>query len=1066
MTKAETIELRIPTYLRGEDNPYPPLSFGRRLNGYNQYPYCMQDDIDIGPGGLRFVPDAKYKAVRLSNGMLEALILPQMNGRLYSLRNLETGREVFYRNNVVKPALVAIRGAWISGGIEFNTPSLGHSVSTVSPVFHFIENGERECAVTVGDVDRCTRQRWQVRMSLKEGRAALDVETGIFNPNGYRERLYYWENAAVPASDDLRFICNSRWTAGGTVKPWPVQDGLDRSLHINNYLPVDHFSYRQDADFFGAYYAKRRVGTYHWGFRHQSSGQKYFSWGMRDDNKIWEGFLTDRDGQYIEIQSGLYQSQSVTDWLEAGETLSFKGSWFGTEDMAAVTWADRDVAISVSEGAVEIFSIGLSGDFLVSIQPDGGGTSLEKTLRMTSGKTTRIESPTLNMALKVSTLDGRTVFLEDKRESRPLPIDISPRNWSGDSSSANTLASAENFEKYHFWLDAMDELKKAKKASVVDSCILLANVLLKTNQIDKALDAIGQGLDRNPGNAGLHSLAASTYIRRFRFHGDRADLWHAKDHCLALRSGGRLPSNAIVSMSLCELFDGRLVYAKELLESVAAELHGWGVALTMLAGIFRRTGDKGGAGRIVTEMPALWIEKAGEIYLSTGDDSSLVRILGEFPKRGPDGIHAVELMIEWLLAYWRLKWFDDLMELARKTEELFPPVSDHPVFNLLIADACLSTGDRRKAKEMAQRAAQCPIDYVFPSRWEDEALLLNGITLADGACKSFEFLYALFLIENGRPKAGMKKLTSFCDGTASGSFRRRANEIIAKWELLNSHKGHAKRSLSSALAEGPFDRRLFLRLDYALSDAHDLKGRIKLHKSIPASILDRGDIALRRASLLLNAGDFEEALDIFLSHKFNQTEGQAGVRRLYVDALLLSGLKHFEHNELKTASHRFTAVMEYPKNIGSASYLGEHSRLARFMLGLIAERQGMAPDAKRLWAGILNEKANGERYVVEGFEANKSSIRSDEFAAVVFASIKLGRENLKLGLLSRIHCERKARNLHPEETATWDCLSLLLSGRRKKAVVVIRKASETFKCSPLPKIFKFLATLVCDNKIL
>ena len=107
---------------------------------------------------MQFIPDRKYQAVRLSNGILEVLVLPALNGRLYSLRNLQTGREIFYRNHVVKPALVAIRGAWISGGIEFNAPSLGHSVSTVAPVFHSLENHADECAVTVGDIDRCIRQ--------------------------------------------------------------------------------------------------------------------------------------------------------------------------------------------------------------------------------------------------------------------------------------------------------------------------------------------------------------------------------------------------------------------------------------------------------------------------------------------------------------------------------------------------------------------------------------------------------------------------------------------------------------------------------------------------------------------------------------------------------------------------------------------------------------------------------------------------------------------------------------------------------------------------------------------
>ena len=253
MLTIEQTSIVIPTYQRGPDDPYPPLTFGgatgRDLRPARRkaYPYPMQDDIDIAtmPCDSRH----EHRAVRLSNGLLEALVLPDLNGRLYSLRNLCTGRELFYRNNVVKPALVALRGAWLSGGIEFNFPTRGHSVSTVSPVLCRVEQQAGEVAVIVGDLARTTRQRWEVRMSLRAGRAALDITSSLLNPNHHRERLYFWENAAVPATEDLRFVCRCDWTVGGeSALPFPWRDGVDVSRHINNCRPCDHLGYRLHAD--------------------------------------------------------------------------------------------------------------------------------------------------------------------------------------------------------------------------------------------------------------------------------------------------------------------------------------------------------------------------------------------------------------------------------------------------------------------------------------------------------------------------------------------------------------------------------------------------------------------------------------------------------------------------------------------------------------------------------------------------------------------------------------------------------------------------------------------------
>jgi len=109
--------IQIPTYLLGSEDPNPPFQL---VNEHEVYPYTMLDDLTDNR------EPRTYKAIVLENEYLRATILPELGGRLYSLYDKTANREVFYRNRSVKYGLVALRGAWISGGIEFNFPN-GHS---------------------------------------------------------------------------------------------------------------------------------------------------------------------------------------------------------------------------------------------------------------------------------------------------------------------------------------------------------------------------------------------------------------------------------------------------------------------------------------------------------------------------------------------------------------------------------------------------------------------------------------------------------------------------------------------------------------------------------------------------------------------------------------------------------------------------------------------------------------------------------------------------------------------------------------------------------------------------
>jgi len=125
--------ITIPTYGWAEDvNPKfwaleDQVKFSTTVKGAIVYPYTMQDHLyrtkeDRTYKHLyRTKEDRTYKALFLENEYLKVTCLPELGGRLHSVLDKTTGAETFHLNNVIKPSMIAMRGAFISGGVEWNT---------------------------------------------------------------------------------------------------------------------------------------------------------------------------------------------------------------------------------------------------------------------------------------------------------------------------------------------------------------------------------------------------------------------------------------------------------------------------------------------------------------------------------------------------------------------------------------------------------------------------------------------------------------------------------------------------------------------------------------------------------------------------------------------------------------------------------------------------------------------------------------------------------------------------------------------------------------------------------
>ena len=132
MLKIEKI--MIPSANFGKENSLPPISERLDLDtnkstlseadekelfiGYGEvessFPYKYIDMYD------RSLNDCTYDSVVLENEYLRATFMPSFGGKLWSLIDKETGRELLFKNSVIRPCNLAVRNAWMSGGVEWN----------------------------------------------------------------------------------------------------------------------------------------------------------------------------------------------------------------------------------------------------------------------------------------------------------------------------------------------------------------------------------------------------------------------------------------------------------------------------------------------------------------------------------------------------------------------------------------------------------------------------------------------------------------------------------------------------------------------------------------------------------------------------------------------------------------------------------------------------------------------------------------------------------------------------------------------------------------------------------
>ncbi|MET4638357.1 DUF5107 domain-containing protein [Mycetocola sp. 2940] len=363
--------LTIRTYEAGRPSEYPMYLDHRVYQGSSGKVYPIPFTESVSDEGA----DREWQAVHLENRFVRLVVLPELGGRIHIGYDKTTGYDFFYRNNVIKPALVGLAGPWVSGGVEFNWPQ-HHRPATFLPVETHIEYSD-DGSVTVwcSDHDPFARMQAQHGVRLRPDSSVVELAVRLHNRTSERQTFLWWANVAALAHDDYQsfFPEDVNYVADHArraITAFPQADrpyygvdypalaeatpGADRiDFYRNIPVPTSYMIVDSNQDFFGGYDHAAGAGFVHWAERRVSPGKKQWTWGDAPFGHAWDTQLTDADGAYVELMAGVYtDNQPDFSWLLPGETKVFTQYWYPIPAIGAAHQATPDAAVHVDHDGI------------------------------------------------------------------------------------------------------------------------------------------------------------------------------------------------------------------------------------------------------------------------------------------------------------------------------------------------------------------------------------------------------------------------------------------------------------------------------------------------------------------------------------------------------------------------------------------------------------------------------------------------------------------------------------------------------------------------------------------
>ena len=950
--------ISIPTYPAAEPETSPLFLENRAYQGSTGrvYPFPVTEKISDTK------TDVSYQAVWLENDYLKIMILPELGGRIQRALDKTNGYDFVYYNRVIKPALVGLTGPWISGGIEFNWPQ-HHRPSTDLPVdYTWKSNADGSATVFVSEIDRMYGTKGMASFTLYPDKAYLEIQGQLYNPTDLPQTFLWWANPAVSVNqhtysvfppdvqavmDHGKRAVSTFPIATGEYYKYDYSEGVDISCYRNVPVPTSYMAAHSDYDFIGNYDEEKGAGLLHVADHHISPGKKQWTWGNSDFGRAWDRNLTDEDGPYIELMTGVFaDNQPDFTWLKPHEEKTFTQYFMPYKQVGRVKNATKDAAV---------------------------GISLEQghaTVRLYT--TSRYE----HLHIKVS--KASDVLFEDRADVSPTApyeasFDMDADDLVGCSvsvwdSPGNTLVSyTEAAPSPEPIPDPAEVLPAPEKIPTTEELYLAGEHLEQYRHATyRPEDYYLEGLKRDPMDIRLNNCYGLLQYRRGNFEEAAACFRRAISRQTWLTPNpyaGECCFNLGLTLFMMEDYEKaydafyKSTWSSETqangfywLAALAARKKDWDSALafiekSLLRGLhnMRARTLKAAILRKMGRSDRAWLlesEQIDPLYMGTLFEKGLLSgSLADWKKKMRTPVHNY---LELALDYMKMGFYEDAILIL----EQFP--GQAPMAAYYRGYCRRKLGSEEAARMDFLTGEACDWRYCFPNRTEEILILKTVISTLDTAPRARYYLGCL-LYDKRQDRAAIQSWEA--SAAEDPSFGLTFRNLAIAYYNKEGNVDKALRAMETAFRLMPTSRML-QELDQLCSKAgHSMASRLACLEANLPLVFDRDVLTLEYITLLNSTGQYKHALELLMNRRFHPWEGGEGkVSAQYRFALTRMAEESIQAESYEEAIDLLERTKFFPENLGEGKLPNTLDTEADYLLGCIYEVLGDCEKAQRQYA--------------------------------------------------------------------------------------------------------------------
>jgi len=1005
--KAWSQPITIPTYEQVEPERYPMFLDRRVYQGSSGrvYPLPYIERIETEPR------DRQWQALHLQNDWLRVMILPEIGGRVHLIRDLTTGEDLIYRQDIIKPALVGLAGPWCSGGIEFNWPQ-HHRPATYMPVDWSAEqHDDGSITFWLSDHDPMERIKGMHGLRLHPDRACVELHAQLHNRTDQRQTFLWWANVATEVHEqyqsffppDVQYVfdhakracsrfplCEDRYYGvnygersreGVPALDTPNQfvpdaENIapnDLSWYANIPVPTSYMCTGTRADFAGGYDHRSQVGLVHVADHTISPGKKQWTWGNHEFGYAWDRQLTEPDENgiyrpYIELMAGVFtDNQPDFSFLAPGETRQFQQTWYAIHQIGPATSANERAAISLNQLAD---ASGIRIGICVTQDVVGAQLSIDR--------------------------DDEAVMSQtfDAQPGKPFVVELPERSLADIDGCLITIQHdvAGKLLEHHFVNQSHIEVTPAPESATEppapqeiesnDELYVTGLHLAQYRHATRAPEPYWQeALRRDPGDSRCHTAMGT-------WHLDRGELDEAVDHFeqaiarMIRRNPNPADGEAHMQLGRALRYQGKLDDAYEAFGK-AAWLLAWQPAawfaqaqINACKGNWLRVTEQ--CQHLVDHHP---YHGRGQCLLSIalkklGQDKASRQVLDRWLKRDPldpwgqylahgslptDGQTAYDIAWEMI----HLGQWDQAQRIIEKANAS-PTDGVDAIRPMMIAYCQLQQGQTEQANKTLESSRLDDATFGFPARLSEYVMLQTLCEIAPQHVGIRE-LIGNWLFDRRRHAEAIEHWEAAIEQDTSRALSWR-NLGIGYFNVQRDyHK--ASQAYVKACEVDPTSYRLLVEQDQlAKLVGQSPDDRLARFESHPEMLSQRDDLTIAYAELLNDFGKHEQAIEQMLSRDFQPWEGGEGkALGQFKRAHLALSAQAIQQNNSESAITHAEAILNPPYSLGEAWHLLVNLSDVWYALGHAYQTHGNESQAKAWWQRAANFEGDFVEMAVQSY---------------------------------------------------------------------------------------------------